>query len=60
MIATIKKEECLMKYLFCLIELISMLMTAFIGTCFYVAGFFIALLYVAVRWLFRTVREVVA
>ena len=49
-----------MAYLFCLIEIISMLMTAFIGTCFYVAGFFIALLFVTIRWLFRTIREAIA
>ena len=49
-----------MKYLFCLIELVSMLMTAFIGTLFYAAGFLLALLYVAVRWIFRTAKEVTA
>ena len=47
-----------MTYLFCFIELISMLMTAFIGTLFYAAGFIIAILYVAARWLFRTAKEV--
>ena len=49
-----------MKYLFCLIELISMLMTAFIGTVFYMAGFIIALIYVAARWICRTVKEAAA
>ena len=46
-----------MAYLFCFIELISMLMTAFIGTLFYAGGFLAALLYVAVRWLFHFVKE---
>ena len=49
-----------MKYLFWIIELISMLMTAFIGTLFYAAGFVIAVIYVAARWIYRTVKEATA
>ena len=45
-----------MRYLFWLIELFSMLATAFIGTCFYVGGFIIALLYVAIRYVYRSIR----
>jgi len=49
-----------MHYLFWLVELFSMLMTAFIGTVFYAGGFFLALLYVAIRWLYRTVKGAAA
>ena len=49
-----------MHYLFWLVELFSMLMTAFIGSIFYVAGFIIALLYVAIRWLYRCVKGATA
>ena len=49
-----------MKYLFCLIELISMLMTAVIGTLFYAAGFILAILYQAARWTYWTIRRVTA
>lgn len=49
-----------MRYLFWLVELFSMLMTAFIGTVFYVAGFVAALVYVAVRWLYHFAKEATA
>lgn len=49
-----------MKYLFCIIELFSMLMTAFIGTVFYAGGFLLALFYVAIRWLYRTAKGAAA
>lgn len=49
-----------MNYLFWIVELFSMLMTAFIGTIFYVAGFVIALVYVAVRWLYHFAKEAAA
>lgn len=45
-----------MHYLFWLIELFSMLMTAFIGTCCYIGGFVIAVIYVCIRWIYRNMK----
>lgn len=46
-----------MHYLFWLVELFSMLMTAFIGACFYVGGFILALIYVFLRWIYRSIKK---
>lgn len=46
-----------MNYLFWIVELFSMLMTAFIGTIFYVGGFILALIYVFLRWIYRSVKK---
>lgn len=46
----------MLRLLFCIIELFSMLMTAFIGTCFYVGGFLFSLLYVFIRYVYRSVK----
>ena len=45
-----------MRILYCLIEVFSMLATAFIGTCFYVGGFMIALIFAAIRYIYRSLK----
>lgn len=50
----------MLRLLFWIVELFSMLMTAFIGSVLYVAGFVIALVYVAIRWLYHFAKEAAA
>jgi len=53
---TPNKEGIAMHYLFWIVELFSMLMTAFIGACFYVGGFILALIFIFLRWIYRSVK----
>ena len=46
----------MLRFLFCIVELFSMFMTAFLGTLFYLAGFIIAITYKLIRYVYRTLK----
>lgn len=46
----------MLRLLFCIVELFSMCMTAFLGTLFYLAGFIIAITYKLIRYVYRTLK----
>lgn len=46
----------MLRYLFCFVEIFSMIMTAFLGSVFYLGGFFIAVIYRLIRSIYRAVK----
>lgn len=46
----------MLRYLFYFVEIFSMVMTAFLGSVFYLGGFFIAVIYRLIRGIYRTIK----